>query len=165
MHLPLKEAPSVRTELCTIDHTVLFLPSSPHLSLSLSLPIFSLKPQFSKLSTFFFFLSPASLLLLLPPSSSSPPPPSPPLPLLWAIRIHYSLSWFMAQSHIVGEHGGMPINLWLHTAEFTHTPKYTACICTLTHTHTHLYMYISKTWINEHSAWSRAWTWTHTHTH
>lgn len=102
----------------------------------------------------------------MPPlPSSSPLPPSPPLPLLWAIRIHYRLSWFMAQSHIIGEHGGMPINLQLHVTTthmhvHAHTntlqhKKYTACIHTS----------ISKTWITEHSAWNRAWTSTHTHSY
>lgn len=52
------------------------------------------------------FLSSFPPFLIFIPTSFSPT-----LPLLWAIRIHYRPSWFMAQSHIVGKHGGMPINL------------------------------------------------------
>lgn len=94
---------------------------------------FFISCPFSFLAIFFTVHSfqPPCLLLFSHPASFPPFPIfipssfSPTLPLLWAIRIHYRLSWFMAQSHIVGKHGGMSINPQLHTTVLTRTHGHT----------------------------------------
>lgn len=98
---------NVRTKLTKPTHT--WQPSS-FFPYTLFLPIITF-PVFSTYSLLSLHL-PSSPSYTASSSSSSSLPP---LSLLWAIRIHYRLSWFMAQSHIIGEHGGMLINL--HTTE------------------------------------------------